>query len=381
MVEKVLRGAVGDGSPTARLLYGVDVREGLRMLGDASIHCIVTSPPYFGLRSYLSANDPNKTCEVGSEASLDDYIQHLVAVFDELRRVLRKDGTVWLNLGGSYAGGGRAGKNPEYWARHTSFGKTDPVVHAGGFGLPSKVPEGMKPKDMVGEPWRVAFALQAAGWYLRAACPWVRHSGMPESCTDRPSTSVEYVFLLAHPDSGGDYFYDIHGLRMPSRDGGSRQRRTTDWFFSSLDMIQEGQGTLVDAGGHPLAFVVNPTSYSGNHFAAFPVKLVEPCILLSTSAGGCCHQCGTQRVRVGAGWGLACSCGEVGEARPVVLDPFSGSATTGKAALDLGRDYVGIDLSVDYLALAEARIRGDAPPSAASATESGSVLDLFGGSP
>ena len=454
---------LGDGAPEAKLLYGQDVRVSLRGMEPASVHCVVTSPPYWGLRSYLGADDVNKAMEIGSESTLDGFVANLVELFRDLKRVLRKDGTVWLNLGDSYAGGGRAGKNPEYQKRHTSFGKHDSVTTQGGMGLPSAVPDGLKPKDMIGVPWRVAFALQKDGWYLRAACPWIKRNVLPESCTDRPSSAVEYIFLLAHPDSGGKYCYDIHGSRSPlagssigrltqstfdmqtggEKDYGTsgvntnrsarkgvenlkakldagdatRQRRATDWFFASLEDILNGEQVLLhDEGDDPLAFIVNPKPYSGAHFACFPPKLVEPCVLLSTSAHGVCSKCGAPQVHiverstardmasvrdmaktplnvVRAGWRTApppevhrdewvpaCVCG-AGFVPATVLDVFSGSGTTGMVALQHCRSYVGLDLNVEYLPLAEARIRGDAAPQSAKPEDDSedTVFNLFGG--
>lgn len=414
---KTVKLPVGDGASEAKLLYGQDVRASLAGMAPSSVHCVVTSPPYWGLRSYLGAADENKKYEIGSESTLDEFVEHLVELFRDLKRVLRKDGSVWLNLGDSYCGGGRAGKNPEYQKRHTSFGKPDYVTTQGGMGTPSAIPEGLKPKDMAGVPWRVAFALQKDGWYLRAACPWIKRSVLPESCTDRPSSAVEYIFLLAHPDSGGKYYYDVHGSRTPTSDGGStRQKRATDWFFASLEGILAGEQTLLlDEGDDPLAFVVNPKPYKGSHFAVYPPKLVEPCILLSTSTHGVCSECGApvehvvkqSTVRdmadvrdmektplnvVRAGWRTApppvvhqdewvatCTCG-VAFVPATVLDLFSGSGTTGMVALQHGRSYVGLDLNESYLPLAEARIRGDDAPQASepSSDTGGSILDMFG---
>lgn len=467
---KTLRLPIGDDGPEARMLYGQDVRASLQGMAPSSVHAVVTSPPYWGLRSYLASDDENKKHEIGSEPTLDGFVEHLVELFRDLKRVLRKDGSVWLNLGDSYAGGGRAGKNPEYQRRHTSFGKLDYVSSVGGMGHPMPVPDGLKAKDMVGVPWRVAFALQKDGWYLRAACPWIKRNVMPESCTDRPSSAVEYIFLLAHPDSGGQYFYDIHGSRAPlaggshlrlnqssfatqkggakdyGNEGGAnanrsarrgvenlkakveagdatRQKRATDWFFQSLEDILNGdQVLLLDENDDPLSFVVNPKPYPGAHFAVFPPKLVEPCVLLSTSAHGVCSKCGSQWARVvsrqdaeGTGaktggdpdrndggtrvrdpsgnggnvlatrrfstgeWEPTCECEGADVVRPVVLDVFSGSATTGMVSLGLGRNYVGLDLNAEYFPLAEARVLQMAAPDVGDAPESaGSVLDLFG---
>lgn len=415
-----------DAAPVARLVYGVTVEEGLGLLKTASVHCVVTSPPYWGLRDYSGGSE-----ELGRESTVGEYVDRLVAVFRGVKRVLRTDGTVWLNLGDSHV------------TRH------DPVA-------------GLKPKDVAGVPWRVAQALQRDGWYLRAVVPWLKRNCMPESCVDRPSVGVESVFLLAHPDSGGSYFYDIYGSRVPlsrgtdirlnqksfsKQTGGEkdysggtnvnrsarrgvenlkarvdagdtgRQRRCADWYFESLtNIVAGGQGLVVGEDGEPLGLVVNPVSYAGVHAATYPPKLVEPMVLCSTSGHGVCSACGGQwrheveraGVRAGveeldsgksglrvkrAGWRKApgpavrvdewvpsCGCGaEPG--RAVVLDPFSGSGTTGEVALRLGRMYVGIDLNEDYLPMAEARIRGDEPPAPLAVAEDDggdTVVGLFG---
>lgn len=432
---------VGDDPPEARLYYGQDVRQTLRELPENSVHVVCTSPPYWGLRDYGTGD-----AQIGLEQTPDEYVTQLVEVFREVARVLRPDGTLWLNLGDSYLGGGRAGSNPEYHAKHTMFGKTADPDEFGKFGLPQKVPEGLKPKDMAGIPWRVAFALQADGWYLRAAAPWVKRNVMPESATDRPTSGIEYIFLLAPPGSKGRYFYDIDAVRKETRN-----RRNTDWFFESVsEVAARVQTVLLDEEGNPLAFVVNPQSYSGAHFAVWPPSLVEPMILAGTSAEGVCADCGApwRRSRgrpckecgsfiptqgkscpecghvndwkaergiseefgttdwstpgkgaprkLGAsgkqggvppqevlfnGWEPTCDCGCETRRRAVVLDPFSGSATTGAVALQLGRDYIGCDLNADYLNMAEARIRQrPAPKTKNSESEGVSVFGLFGSS-
>jgi hypothetical protein len=369
-----------------------------------------------------------------------------------------------LNLGDSYVGGGRAGKNPEYQAQHTMFGKTVDGSSSGQFGLPMGIPEGLKPKDLAGIPWRVAFALQADGWYLRSAIPWIKRNCMPSSQTDRPTTGVEYVFLFSHPDSGGRYYYDIDATRVspntkPQRrltarrehsKGGEaapgakvrppnyetsaeptvactpssgRNRRDTDWFFESVEHVASGgQGLLSSEDGSPLAFVVNPKPYKGAHFAVWPQALVEPMIRAGSSEHGVCADCGAPwekelqsstpgnpknvstggdpsrndggsrikdptgkggnvlaTVRRAGAWQPSCNCTGRMIARPTVLDPFSGSATTGMVALQEGRNYIGLDLNPHYLPLAEARVQELPAPVADEADSSGDILDLFGG--
>lgn len=382
---------VGDPKtlPKARLLYGEDVLTGLREVAPASIHCVVTSPPYFALRDYEDASG-----QIGQENTTGDFITRLVEVFREVSRVLRTDGTVWLNLGDTYMS-------------------------------KSEAATGLKVKDLANIPARVASALQADGWYLRAACPWIKRSTFPESCTDRPSTGVEMVFLLAHPKSGGKYFYDIYGSRKPlsaaptSQDADhTRQRRCADLFFESVeDIVQKaGQGLLHSEEGDPLVVLANSVGYKGGHPAVFPPQLVRPLILSSTSAYGACAACGAQwerdidlvpmastaksskhegdphwqqlqpTGRMGAfkggknktvGWKPTCACDSAEVKHPVVLDFFCGSGTTGAVAVQSGRAFVGIDLNTAYLPQAVARIRGDEAPVTQSGGETGDVLDMF----
>ena len=490
MTEKIVRIPVGDKAPTGRLLYGIDVRDGLRLLGPESVHCVVTSPPYWGLRDY------GVDGQVGLEDTPDEYVEALVSVFREVKRVLRTDGVAWLNLGDSYCGGGRAGTNPEYQEKHTTFGKTAPKEEHGKYGVPQAVPAGLKAKDLALVPFRVVLALQADGWWVRSVMPWVKANVMPENCLDRPTTAHEYWFMLTRSAS---YFYDIDAVRKPhtafqrryskptmehgngvdyrdlaggrprNRSGkalayaygepgvlspaghvGGRNRRTSDPWVESLEVVIAEQeaylahlkevqkaGLLTSEDGVPLGIRATTTPYRGSHFACFPPKLIEPLISASTSERGCCPTCGAQWTRqvergpkapepehrnptkrlipgqpgnVGSGnmgfrasnlsgvemsewkdahpdktvgWEAGCTCeGNTGQSRAVVLDPFSGSATTGMVAMSMGRNYVGTDLNGAYLALAEARILGSAPPDPKSAGrgDEGSALDLFGDS-
>lgn len=411
---------LGDDPPTARLIYGVDIVTGLKMLSDRSIHTICTSPPYWGLRSYLKGDDDQKDVELGAESSPDDFVVKVVEIFREVKRVLRTDGTVWLNLGDTYLGGGRAGSNPEYWARHKTFGKVDKTTSVGAMGVPVPVPEGYKAKDLAGVPWAVANALRADGWYLRAACPWIKGNGMPDAATDRPSMVTEYIFLLAHPDSKGQYFYDYESVRV----GSTRNRRSTDWWFESVKDTLTNQGLITTPDGDPLAFMVNPTGFKGAHFATWPVKLVEPMVKATTSAHGVCARCGTPyypiehkvadvvgkdmsvyeapgqtshrgtritdptgkggsilaRKLYCEGYAQRCSCsfeeGDVRLDRPTVLDMFSGSGTTGRVATQLGRNYIGIDLNQQYLQIATMRVSGEDVPLEDSGEQN--ITDLFG---
>lgn len=351
---------------TWRLLCG-DVREQLRTLPAASVQTCVTSPPYWGLRDYGHAG------QIGLEATPEEFVAVLVDVFAEVRRVLRDDGTVWLNLGDSYAASGRGGATGTESGLQGSTTRQEQSKHAGqrighrsSFrrdrmerqDRPHKHASGVKVKDLIGVPWMVAFALRADGWHLRQAMPWLKRNGMPESVIDRPTTTVEQVFLLSKSPV---YFYDSEAVikvgtvaagtraakgsnvRSELKDvngrppeyweyTGTRLRRSSDWFFESFE------GLLGDDNGGPLAFVVNTRPFDGAHFAVFPEPLVEPCILAGSRPGD------------------------------PVLDPFAGSGTTGAVAIRHGRHFVGIELNPDYLALARARIGAVAPLFSAEAT-------------
>lgn len=314
-----------------------DCLEELRKLPAESVQMCVTSPPYFGLRSYLPDGHPDKVKELGSEETPKEFVAKMVEVFEEVRRVLRTDGTVFLNLGDSYAreGGTQGGGNRQ-------------CLHMEGTqNRMCKIPEGssLKVKDLIGIPWRVAFAMQDAGWYLRQWMPWVKRNALPESVTDRPSTTCETVFLLT---KNAHYFYDGEAVKMPASPSsharlaqnveaqigseranggrktngnmkavgkvapagsenrnnasfasalcekvGDRNRRQGDWFFES-----NWQGMVTDDDGWPLAMVVNPKGYRGAHFATFPERLVRPCILAGTSQKGACPTCGAPWERI-----------------------------------------------------------------------------------
>jgi len=457
----ILSPGIGDNRPTASLYYGQDVRETLRALPEASVHTVCTSPPYWGLRDYGTGD-----AQIGLEDSPDEFVGQLVEVFREVARVLRPDGTLWLNLGDSYTSGGRVGHGTRVGYKQQTNrgmnGDNDPVR--------APQPEGLKPKDLVGIPWRVALALQADGWYLRSDIIWNKPNPMPESVTDRPTKAHEYVFLFAHPDSKGRYFYDAEAVRdsvehRPQYDRALALFDASDLTEDHLDAIravgsqdtgkslvtQAGAGknrpgvqALADEakrvlGGYYREFLtlpagrnkrsvwtVNPKPFPGAHFAVWPPDLVEPMILAGTSEHGVCSECGapwkrvvekqaTGRVRqrsggglgtevrrethgleavkgtfqegvvyVTAGWEPTCSCEGASLIPATVLDPFSGSGTTGMVALNLGRNYIGIDLNPDYLDLAQARIEGRKPPkpTATDGSPEGEggfdVFDLFG---
>lgn len=309
----------------------------LKTLPECSVHCCVSSPPYWGLRDYgippthwpeISFSPmpglppmtiPAMDCVHGLEDDIWAYVGHEVQVFREVWRVLRDDGTCWLNLGDSYSssGGRTSACGPNAQCGNTLM-EASPSSRSGPRNM-----NGLSPKQLVGVPWRVAYALQADGWYLRSACPWMKKNPMPESCDDRPTTTVESIFLFSKK---ADYYYDSQAVKLastrqdgaaadfkretkeslspgqsatqhrpdrnPTQNSGLRLRRSTDWFFESW------KGLLLDGDGGPLAFVVNPKGTTEAHFATFPPKLVEPMILVSTSEKGCCPKCGAPWRRV-----------------------------------------------------------------------------------
>lgn len=307
--------------PTWDILEG-DCREALRTLPAQSVHTCVTSPPYYGLRDY------GHNGQLGLEATPDEFVTALVEVFREVRRVLRDDGIVWLNLGDSYA------REPAKGGTGTPNGRNVPQM---GYTGAKPIPPGMKPKDLIGIPWMVAFALRADGWYLRQEIIWHKPNPMPESVTDRPTRSHEQVFLLS---KSARYYYDADAIREAHKTADDARNRV-DFeprrFEADASIINGGsrrtsRGTTTwPAGGRNKRSVwtVATQPYSGAHFATFPPKLIEPCVLAGCPEGG------------------------------TVLDPLAGAGTTGLVALRNRRSFIGIELSAEYAGLARERIETD----------------------
>jgi len=361
-------------------------------LADNSVHCCITSPPYFGLRDYGISG------QIGLESTTEAYVQALVQVFREVRRVLRPDGTLWLVIGDSYAGSGAGGGGNRKGNEH---GQHDAFV---AIGRPS-VPHGLKPKDLLGIPWRVAFALQHDGWYLRSDVIWHKPNPMPESVTDRPTRAHEYVFLLT---KSARYFFDQESVResyaVPYADAQDYAKRWgTHGGYEPANADPKGGGfrgpggfaTAYNPAGRNMRTVwtLPTTPYHGAHFATMPPALVERCVKAGTSEHGCCVACGAPWVRalertrlrydrvtpktaariahhfhgdgVGlhetgwqqqppptrrtVGWHPSCSCPTTTTRPATVLDPFAGSATTLLVARHLHRHAIGLDLSWTYL--------------------------------
>lgn len=294
-------------------ILGGDALETLKTLPDESVHTCVTSPPYYGLRDYGVAG------QIGLEESVEEYIGALVSVFREVRRVLRPDGTLWLNIGDSYAtrSGAQAPKNTRNSNGHTE----------------KRVPVGYKYKDLMGIPWELAFALRADGWYLRDDIIWHKTNAMPEAVTDRPTRAHEYIFLFS---KGPRYYYDAKaiaelcgkkGNARSFRGGGAYTGHTS--FQNDASTDRETHGNADNPSGTRNkrdVWSVATARFKEAHYATFPPELIRPCILAGCPLGG------------------------------TVLDPFFGSGTTGLVALQEERNAIGIELNPDYIAIARKRI-------------------------
>jgi DNA modification methylase len=313
------------------LLHG-DALTMLKTLPDESVNCCVTSPPYWGLRDY------GVDGQLGLERTPEEYASKMVEVFREVKRVLKKEGTLWLNLGDSYNG---SGKGPG-----GTSSKLGNVLQSQEMNCLSNAP-GLKPKDLVGIPWRVAFALQADGWHLRQDIIWHKPNPMPESVTDRCTKAHEYMFLLS---KSARYYYDNEAIKERQAES-SAERALYGWNGRNDDgsngartgagirKMKESGMSMGEAGLIPLdgmrnkrsVWTVTTKPFKEAHFATFPPDLIEPCILAGCPEGG------------------------------TVLDPFFGSGTTGLVCSRLNRQYIGIELNGEYIEMARRRIEGDAP--------------------
>jgi len=302
--------------PKVKIICGnnLDILQGME---SGSIHCCVTSPPYWGLRDY------GVDGQLGLEPTSEEYTAKTVEIFREVKRVLRDDGTLWLNLGDSYANTNRG---------HNSNGKGSLT----GANLKNKkifqpnrytpIPLGLKPKDLVGIPWRVAFALQADGWWLRQDIIWHKPNPMPESVRDRCTKAHEYIFLLSKSEK---YFYDYDAIReiavmAPGKSGFGGPKNNTGIKAHTNDLGKAWDKTKTR--NKRSVWTVSTRPYREAHFATFPPNLIKPCILAGCPVGG------------------------------TVLDPFAGSGTTGKVSLELARNAVLIELNPEYISLIEGRI-------------------------
>lgn len=399
----------------AKFIQG-HVREKLRGLPSGSVHTIITSPPYWGLRRY--GTDPqvwpgplppcppdehewstdqvyrgsttrrgafehftnkkppkearwfeNTVCarcgawrgELGLEPTPDLYVEHIVEIFREARRVLRRDGTLWLNIGDTYASEAKGGFPTSEIQSH----------NRGSHFARISFNHGLKKKDLVGIPWRVALALQADGWYLRSDIIWSKTSAMPENVTDRPTKTHEYLFLLTRDRH---YYFDHVAIQEPCVSAQRDIKRMLD------QRGKAGNSDATQMSGPVMrnrrsVWSLAVSSFRGAHFATFPVKLVEPCVLAGTSAMGCCANCGAPYRRFlpkkhKDKWVPTCSCDSGRTVPCTVLDPFNGAATTGVAALMHGRNYVGIELKREYIEISKQRLREEPRKRAVAASTS-----------
>jgi len=296
-------------------IYNMDCLEGLKQLPDNSINCCVTSPPYWGLRDYGVEG------QLGLESTPEEYVAKMVEIFREVRRVLRDDGTLWLNLGDSYASGGMS--NPS--SKSTLSGGKD--LGAADYSITRKVPNGLKPKDLVGIPWMVAFALRADGWYLRQDIIWHKPNPLPESVKDRCTKAHEYIFLLTKSQK---YFYDSEAIKeksnYPGQGGAAIGHVTHSQPGARRLSVTENLKIRGEKRNKRSVWTVTTKPFKGAHFATYPPDLIEPCILAGCPAGG------------------------------VVLDPFMGSGTTGMVAAMYQRNFIGFELNPEYCKMAEKRI-------------------------
>jgi DNA modification methylase len=350
----------------AEVIIG-DNRQALKELSDASVQTVVTSPPYWGLRDYGTAtwiggdeacdhetprsrgddikeNDKQGTSkgsrpnlqwdckcgairednQIGLEQSPDDFIEQLCVVFDEVWRVLKDDGTIWVNLGDSYSAMRDSKASPD----SLRTGEGTRVGSAANRNPENLRKAGLKHKDLVGIPWRFAFAMQARGWYLRSDIIWHKPNPMPESVTDRPTKSHEYIFLMTKSPR---YYYDHEAIKEDAIWAEEKRAGKGRLHYDGKRQGEKGTGqenfvSIVDKKNKRSVWQVNVKGYKEAHFATYPTELIEPCILAGSKEGD------------------------------TVLDPFSGSGTTGEVALKHGRNYIGLELNPEYAAISEKRI-------------------------
>lgn len=376
----------------------------MKTMPDNCIHCIVTSPPYYGLRDY------GVDGQIGLEESPQAFIAKLVDVFRECMRVLHPSGVLWLNMGDSYCTGSKGRTHDASKSMlHGGLATQDACRRQ-----PSKIHPGWKPKDMMGMPWRLAFALQDDGWYLRSDCIWAKTNAMPESVPDRPSKAHEYVFMLSKSPR---YFYDQDSCRTPQKSLGKKHEGKSGYKdgHPSKQNGHVGMTRQLHPGGAAMRTIwTMPVGRTKNaHFATFPKHLVRPCVRLGSSAKGCCPTCLEPWVRVvkkirvatrpGAkskvkvpsgwdtdngshgtihkdgrrlasdvtgnrdperhcteripvGWKQNCKCDEAEPVPCLVFDPFLGSGTTIQVAVEEGRRGFGIELNPKYCTFIDRRM-------------------------
>ena len=303
----------------AHIIIG-DVRTALSSIPDGSVQTCITSPPYWGLRDYGHGE------QIGLEQTPDDYVAEIVAVFREVWRVLADDGTLWLNLGDSYAAMRDSKATPDTLRN----GDGTKVLTAANRNPNNLKNAGLKHKDLVGIPWRVAFALQSDGWYLRQDIIWHKPNPMPESVTDRCTKAHEYVFLLT---KSARYYFDNEAIKTNVKQDWGTRNRTDGKYHNEGTGLQPHSGLekSYTTANKRSVWSVNTKPFKGAHFAVMPEALVEPCVLAGSKTGD------------------------------TVLDPFAGSGTVGVVALRHGRKFLGVELNPEYADLANDRITNDNP--------------------
>jgi DNA modification methylase len=360
------------------LLLNGNSLEVLKSISDNTVHTVVTSPPYWQLRDYQVSD------QLGQESTPEEYVEKLVAIMAEVRRVLRKDGTCWFNIGDGYnnsAGYSRAKKSFKRKGREKGSGDKSFFKH-----------DVIKRKDLIGMPWRLAFALQESGWYLRCDVVWKKENPMPDGAKDRPTRGHEYIFLFTKSEK---YFYDYYGVLEDTKDhpdgeqgfGANVQEGT---FRQDKDRSFQHFGKRNPRS----VWETSVANFKGGHYATFPEKLINTCVKAGTSEKGCCVECGTPWARkfekeqikiereidckgfefnnmfkemgqkeesklylVEKGWEKKCTC-DTDETKPcIVLDPFSGMATTGLVAFKFDQHYLGIELNEKYLEASRDRLQ------------------------
>jgi DNA modification methylase len=292
-----------------------DCREIMRSWAQAgvTVQTCVTSPPYYGLRDYGHQD------QIGREETPDEYINNMVEVFRCVRDILADDGTLWINIGDSYNGSGGQGTKPNIMSKESASARG---------GKPIRV-DGIKPKDMVGIPWMLAFALRADGWYLRQDIIWNKPSHMPESVTDRCTKSHEYIFLLAKSQK---YFFDHESIKEPLSDptrtnfASGARTNGINHDRGDNDLASRSRDVVYTSKNKRSVWTVSPRPYAGAHFAVYPEELIVPCVLAGSRKGD------------------------------TVLDPFMGSGTTAAVALKNGRQYLGCELNPEYKTLQDERL-------------------------
>lgn len=352
---------------------------------DQHVQCCITSPPYWGLRDYGVEG------QLGLEKTPEEYVGRMVDVFSHLWRILRDDGTLWLNLGDSY----NSAKSNKSGDNGYNDGRKNRSSRFSAGGAPN-----LKTKELCGIPWRVALALQADGWYLRQDIIWHKPNPMPESCRDRCTKAHEYLFLLTKKPR---YFCDMEAIREPATYAGKKRGGSTNRYEQNLAGMDN---KVYNTRNKRDVWSVSTAPYPKAHFATFPPKLIEPCVLAGTSEAGGCRSCGSPFARVvkkvptgqtqkmadgwdtGSGghgtihregreageagkpvmanqtvsWKQVCNCDTPQAVPQIVFDPFFGSGTTGMVAKQHGRDYLGMELNPEYIELATKRINDTPEP-------------------